>query len=146
METDNHSEFEKVLSLWNKLKILLLRDGVSDFQSSAFNFRVRMLQQPGWLSSNGPGKALQGTCEQAKHQGQNGKQNMSHDKESDKPWSSCMTDELRRQAGIPCWCQQMHYVWADKDRLSQGSYACCCLVSKRGLHQQRLSSWEFCFS
>lgn len=37
METDNHSEFEKVLSVWNKLKILLLRDGVSDFQSRAFN-------------------------------------------------------------------------------------------------------------
>lgn len=37
METDNHSESEKVLSVWNKLKILLLRDGVSDFQSSAFN-------------------------------------------------------------------------------------------------------------
>lgn len=37
METDIHSEFEKVLSVWNKLKILLLGDGVSEFQSGAPN-------------------------------------------------------------------------------------------------------------
>lgn len=34
MEIDIRSEFEKLLSVWNKLKILLLRDGVRDFQSS----------------------------------------------------------------------------------------------------------------
>lgn len=73
-------------------------------------YKVLVLHQPGCLSSDGPERDLQGTCEQSKHQGQNWKQNMSHDK----LWLSCMGDELRTQTGIPCWSQQTPYVWADR--------------------------------
>lgn len=147
METDIHFEFEKVLSVWSKLKILLLRNRVSDFPSRAPNStKCLCCSQAGWLSSNVLRKDVQDTCEHYKSLGQNWKRKMNHEKESDKLWSGSMSHVLGTQTAIPSWSQQTNYYPADKDKLSHDFCACWCLVSKSGLYQQKLSFQELFFS